>query len=274
MKNIIKDFISIVLLFVDKLFFKRGIAILEFHRVSNNITDEDVHSVYPEEFENQIKYLIQKGYQIVDLDEIIHPSNNFRKKVILTFDDGHKDNLYYTYPILKKYNIKATIFVVSDCVGKKGWLNENGELLEEKSLGSQRWELLSWEDLKKISDHFNIEAHCATHRHLDKLDDKDLFYQVSEPKRKIKEMLGRDVNFFCYPFGEYNNKVIQNLVKSGYLGACSSKEGVNFAFAENKFELKRNIVGSGITILQYRLVLNNGFKIYSNLLRFIYRILK
>jgi peptidoglycan/xylan/chitin deacetylase (PgdA/CDA1 family) len=272
-KNIIKDFISIVLLIVDKLFYKKGIAILEFHRVSINNSIEDVHSVYPHEFENQIKFLIDKGFKFVDLDEIINPDIfSSKKRIVLTFDDGHKDNLYYAYPILKKYNIKATIFVVSDYVGKSGWLNEEGELLEEKIPGSQRWELLNWEDLKELSDHLNIEAHCATHRHLDRLNDEELLYQLSEPKRKIKEILGRDANFFCYPYGEYNDKVMKNLQKYGYLGACSSEAGVNSVFDRNKFELKRNIVGSGITMLQYRLVLNNGFRIYSNILSLIYKI--
>tara|TARA_B110000114_G_C15093953_1_gene400187 strand:- start:2620 stop:3477 length:858 start_codon:yes stop_codon:yes gene_type:complete len=266
MLTIFKNILTYALLRVEKIFGKKGIVILEYHRISESISPEDVHSIYPEEFEFQIEYLVANGYKIVSLPEVIHLlSNGYNKRekiIALTFDDGHKDNIQYAYPILKKFNVKATMFVLSNYVGKKGWLDEKGNLNIEKVQHGQWWDLLSWDELAEISDHFWIEAHGKSHRQMSTLAKQELREELLDPMLVIKETLNIQSTVFCYPFGDYNNEVVEQTKLLGYAGACSTHKGVNEAYTTDFWKLKRNEVGRGITKMQFKLLLNNSIVFY------------
>ncbi len=91
------------------------LAILNYHRV-NTENDYASLTITPENFENHILYF-KKNFQIISLEDCIAIlKNNLKcpkKAIVLTFDDGHKDNYTYVFPILKKYNIPATIFLTT-----------------------------------------------------------------------------------------------------------------------------------------------------------------
>jgi len=268
MKHIVyllKIIISNFLLIISKIKNKKGLIILEYHRISNDIEYNDVHSIYPHEFYFQVNYLIKAGYEIVDLRDGINDlfSNNLknRKAISLTFDDGHKDNILYAYPILKEFNISATMFIVSDYVGKKGWLDETGNLINYNKKNSQRWELLSWDELDIIKDHFNIESHSKSHKYLNKVTNNELYSEIIDPKAKITETLKKNVSIFCYPYGAFNSEVINSVKTFGYKAACSTEKGIN----NNKtdiYKLKRNEVGRGISKTQFCLLLSDAICSY------------
>jgi peptidoglycan/xylan/chitin deacetylase (PgdA/CDA1 family) len=269
--QVIKDSLSYILLNFAKVFQKNGVVILEYHRVSEDIKSYDVHSITPDEFYNQIKYLINNGYKIINLNEAIKILEkgqiNTNKIVALTFDDGHKDNIRYAYPILKKLDVCATMFIVSDYVGCCGWLDESGVLNKSKSKSNkyQWWDILSWEDLHNISDHFIIEAHSKSHRHLTTLSLDKLLEELSEPKKTISKKLNKEVNFFCYPYGDNNKIVKQQTEALGYLAACSTSKGINYPCKTDYWHLKRNEVGRGISEIQFRLLLTDGVRYYNYL---------
>lgn len=94
--------------------------ILMYHRFT--AFDTDVHRVSSKQFEDQIKYLV-RNYEVVPLDEAIDPrlKTNGRPRVSITVDDGYKDFYDVAYPILRKYGLPATLYVVSDFVDQKMW---------------------------------------------------------------------------------------------------------------------------------------------------------
>ena len=271
MKKVFKLILTYLLLFFDRMFGKRGIVILEYHRVSDKIRPEDVHSIFPEEFYSQIRYLVDSGYKIVSLNEVRHLLlNGFNKKekiVALTFDDGHKDNIEFAYPILKEFNICATIFVVSDYVGKSGWMDETGSLKNTQSKIGQWWDLLSWEELAEINDFFIIESHGKSHQHLKNLTEEELYMQLRDPKIQIEKMLNIDSKFFCYPYGEFNNNIIQQLKSMTYLAACSSMKGINSPLVTDIWQLNRNEVGRGLSKVEFQLLLTNAIRTYDKISR-------
>jgi peptidoglycan/xylan/chitin deacetylase (PgdA/CDA1 family) len=272
----IKDIISIILIQFYNIFGKKGIVILEYHRVSANISPDDVHSIYPNEFRFQIKLLNKLGYEFLNLPNAIKLlKNGFDKKkkyVVLTFDDGHKDNYKYAYPILKEYNAFATFFIISDYVGKSGWMDYFGNLHTKNTNNFQRWELLSWKELSLMKDHFFVEVHGKSHKALDSLSLKDLNDELIISKNKINSKLNLNTSVFCYPWGKFNKQAIKATIDCGYVGACSTNPGLNFPFETDLWKLKRNEVGRGISKVQFKLLLTNGIIFYDNISFFFNRI--
>ena len=269
MFRFVKNIISIILIYFSRYLDKNGIIILEYHRVSRNISSNDVHSITPEEFRFQIKLLKDLGYKFLDLPSAIqllkHGLAEKDKYIVLTFDDGHKDNLTFAYPILKEFNAVATFFIISDYVGKTGWLDNFGILHNEKSNNFQRWELLNWEEIKSMKDHFFIQVHGRTHRQMDKLSLKELDDELQISRVKINSELNINALVFCYPFGRYNDQVVTRTNENGYIGACSTNQGINIPQETNLWKLKRNEVGRGISKNQFRLLLTNQIITYNYL---------
>ncbi len=102
---------------------KYQVAILMYHRVSPNVAPwNNSYNVHPRIFEKEIQFLIENGFNILPLEQLLDMVCNERiahpLSISITFDDGYKDNFKYAYPILKKYNIDATIFLTTRYIGR------------------------------------------------------------------------------------------------------------------------------------------------------------
>jgi len=147
------------------------IPAMMYHHV--NREPEDSISISPENFEIQIKYLAEAGYRSLHLPEFFRYLKGWNipeKLVLITFDDGYADNYIYAYPILKKYNMKATIFPITafikDKIVKRSSLMPNFELLMRTPVTKGGLDdFLSWEEMKGMekSGILDIQAHCHTH---------------------------------------------------------------------------------------------------------------
>lgn len=111
-------------MFLRKKMFGSHIVIFVYHRVSPRRDNSSVANICPKEFEKQIRYL-KENFKIYSLEKLINfLSNNSTDKetkeniAVITFDDGYKDNYVYAHPILKKYQVPATIFLVTEYIGK------------------------------------------------------------------------------------------------------------------------------------------------------------
>ncbi|MBQ3971791.1 MAG: polysaccharide deacetylase family protein, partial [Selenomonadaceae bacterium] len=96
------------------------VMVLNYHKVD----DLDISlSVRPKDFDDQMRYLKENGYHTITPDEFYESlAGNFElpeNPVLITFDDGYEDNYRNAYPILRKYDFKATIFVISSFLGTK-----------------------------------------------------------------------------------------------------------------------------------------------------------
>lgn len=121
------------------------------------------------------------------------------KKIIVSCDDGHKLDLKLA-KLLKQYNIPGIFFIS----------NMNFELDN----------LLSPEDIKKLSIDFDIGGHTVSHpSDLKRLEHNDLVYQIAENKKYLEGIIGRRIHYFCYPKGRYNEDTIRVLKECGYIGA-------------------------------------------------------
>ena len=122
---------------------QKGFTVFMYHNIrpdAERTPDESIaFSVTPEAFEKQVKYLLSKGYTFIGLEEM---ENSFQKQVkfppkpvMITFDDGYLNNYKYVFPILKKYNIKAVIFLIAAQIGTNPNLMTWEQVLEMQKSG-------------------------------------------------------------------------------------------------------------------------------------------
>ncbi len=111
---------------------KRGtVAILRYHSIvepQHNYYASPSICIAPQEFEAQVRYL-SENYNIISLDTVANCISKYKrfpeKAVVLTFDDGYRDN-YHAYQIMKHYGVQGTFYIVSGCLngGESLWLFE------------------------------------------------------------------------------------------------------------------------------------------------------
>lgn len=93
-----------------------SVPVLMYHYVTDDVAPlgtQKALAVSPETMEEYLRYLVDNGYDPIWFEDLEHV-DEYDKPVILTFDDGHEDNYSELFPLLKKYNVKATFFVVTD----------------------------------------------------------------------------------------------------------------------------------------------------------------
>lgn len=173
-----------------------------YHLVGEN---RSLFTVKPEEFKKQVEYLAKKKYNIVSLADLlgmIEQGNIPKKIVVLTFDDGFQDFYFNVLPLLKKYNFKATMFLSTGFMGKKRQ-SRSGDWLQ----------ILDWPEIKEIQETglVDFQPHSITHPKLDKEPLERAKQEISGSKMAIEEALDKNCRFFAFPFGNYNEQVIEVL---------------------------------------------------------------
>ncbi|MDD0852517.1 polysaccharide deacetylase family protein [Halobacteriovorax sp. GB3] len=200
--------------FNKKSGFEKHIPILYYHSIGKSLNREGLR-VDTDEFEKQIKYLVE-NYIVVHLDEIanlVKSSKNAHKYAAVTFDDGYKDNFDVAYPILKKYNCPATIFIASGFVKKEVEFTEGGEKLIPLELN----------DIKSMNDDLvRFEAHTHTHISLNEITLDEVTYELERSVKEIEQMCGRKPTHFAYPNGAINKDILKRVEDVGFKSAYAT----------------------------------------------------
>ena len=186
------------------------VPILLYHNFVTTVPEHDPDNFNyintPESFEENVKTLLENGYTIIsmkDLDE----ANNGKKKlpdkpIIITFDDGYYSNYEYIYPILKKYNVKTSIFIVTDKIGQE--------------LDGIRY--LGWNECLEMQNSGLVEifSHSTKHVFYNRLPVKEIRDDVKKSYQLIEQHLGKqDLKVFAYPYGAYTKQTVKTLKNDG-----------------------------------------------------------
>ena len=150
------------------------IAVLMYHSIAPENLDWVFNylSIDPDLFEDQISTLKRAGYVAITLDElhsyVLGKTRLPPKSIVLTFDDGYLDNWVFAFPILRKYGFKATVFVSTDFVDRRGGVRPNLDDVWQGRLkqSALTWKgFLSYDEMRRMksTDLVDIQGHCKTH---------------------------------------------------------------------------------------------------------------
>ncbi len=237
MKNFLKNFIYHGLSFLNL----NQAVILMYHSIDNN---EEFFTVSPSNLEKQMAFLAKNNFNVVkleDLEKFIKNNSLITKTIILTFDDGYRDNYINAFPILRKYNFPATFFIPSNFIGKT----------IEGRKGTQM-EILRTNEIKELADSNLIEigSHALNHRKLSALSDREIEEELKYSKERLMDISNKKAVSFAYPRGDYN-EVAERLAKKYYRNICTVSKGrIKFDFCASS--LKRNSIDSQVSMAQFK----------------------
>jgi peptidoglycan/xylan/chitin deacetylase (PgdA/CDA1 family) len=193
-----------------------AVPVLMYHHVgeipsgaSHRRLLEDL-TVSTADFERQMRCLVDNGFAVIPASRVAQAVRDGgalpAKAVAITFDDGYQDVFDNAFPILRKYRLPATLFVVTGTVGTPGHV--------------------TWDELRAMAGQgIECGSHTVNHLDLTTLSSEQVAFQLVESRREIREMLGNRTLDFAYPAGEYNGSVVAQVRREGYHAAWRKEGG-------------------------------------------------
>lgn len=199
------------------------VPILTYHNVALERGRYSLNNVSPASFAWQMKFLCKHHYNVISFDDYVQDVKKgvaFGKNtVVIHFDDGYEDNYTQAFPVLKEYRFPASIFIISDSVGTKHFLN---------------WPQIH--EMEKSGIEFG--AHTRRHAYLPEVSHDVAVDEIAGSKRIIEEHLGHPIKYFVYPSGGFTDEVKSIVMQAGYQAAGTTNRGRD-VFNRDLFELNR-----------------------------------
>lgn len=168
--------------------------------------------IVPDVFDKELRTLTSTGYTsyfVRDVPKLLHGDKPFSEKsVILTFDDGYEDFYTYAFPLLKKYNAKATIYIMYNFIGRKGYLNAK--------------------EIQEIIDSGLVEigSHTLDHAYLKNSSPVVAKKEIFDNKKRLEDYFGIEVSTFAYPYGAFTKDTLSLVKEASYSAAVSVIPGI------------------------------------------------
>ena len=151
------------------------------------------------DFRKQLEFL-KENYKIVSTFEEGLTFSDSEECVMLTFDDGWENVYQNAFPLLKEFGIKGVFFIITDRLGKDGYMTE--------------------EQVKEMAEAgMNIGSHSCKHLDYNLCEIEKLKLDLRESREKLSAITGKDIKYFCYPGGAYRQESKVETVKAGYTAA-------------------------------------------------------
>lgn len=218
------------------------VPILLYHYVEHVKDRKDTMrqklDIVPEIFEKQVKTLKEASYSalfINDLADILEDKQPLPEKpIVLTFDDGYEDFYTDVFPILKKYQMKATAYIISGVLDKPNYMTKA--------------------QVKEVADSGLVEiaSHTVHHINLKTASNAVVQKELEESKTALETLIGKPVPNFAYPYGLFTKQTADLVEQAGYRTAASVVAG-GFQSLDNRYFLFRLRPGyrNGIDLLSW-----------------------
>lgn len=207
-----------------------------YHSIDDSMPASGMNTT-SKKFEEQIEFMIMNQYKFYKITELLEHSSDIGRKAAITFDDGFLNNYTQAFPILKKHNIPATIYL---------------------SPNKPEHEFLSNQQIKEMQDSGLIEfgAHTLNHINLTDVSDEEAKREIAESIRFVEEKTETKCASFAYPYGRYDMKHVAMLEQLNIKTAVTTKKAISNL--ENKLEIPRLSMNGKMNKLQLIIALSRG----------------
>jgi len=227
-------------------------CVLMYHRVADtgvfDLTLDD-WNITPTRLENQLRWLSKNAdcVPLADVPKKCGAAVREKPMVALTFDDGFACFRQEVLPLLQRFGIPATLFVVTRFVGSKEpfpfdrWGQKN-----HSRTPANAWRPITWPEIEECLDSNLVSIGSHSHRHLNALEasDEQLMEEASLSREQLLSRLGPDqATLYAYPYGssrlgQVRNAYIQAVRDAGYSLAVTTDLGLAQPFTA-QFEIPR-----------------------------------
>ncbi|MBR2013129.1 MAG: polysaccharide deacetylase family protein [Clostridia bacterium] len=209
----------------------KEVPILMYHAVSDNCWGIPQLFVSPKTLEEQLQYLQENGYTTVTFEDFDR-LEQIEKPVMLTFDDGYSDNYTELFPLLQKYQAKATVFLIYNMLDQLPYYLTREQVKEMNASG-----LVSF------------QSHTMTHRDLDTLDEEQLQYELAQSKLELTRLLQKEVFVIAYPTGKWSESSLK-ITKEQYQFGLLSRGGT-YESGDDRAKVSRYYVRRSTTLNEF-----------------------
>ncbi len=226
---------------------RKGLVTLMYHFIGEVPSpDQFAFTISQEHFIKQLDFLQEHGYTSISTQDILHAyqtgHTHMQKPVLLTFDDATQDHYTVLFPILKTHKVHALIFVITDFVGKPGYM--------------------TWQQMQEMQQSGLVEfgSHTCSHRRLRELPQEQIIQEITQSKKVLEENLHQPIHCFCYPFGAgaFDKHVRPHVLQAGYTLDFSTKRGINPWPWRGHKPILRAFPRGGETLWDFHLELTRG----------------
>lgn len=196
-----------------------------YHMVAEpRVERERPYACPPKRFASHMKALREKGYAPVSLTRLqkylADGAGLPKNPVAVTLDDGFADNYTDALPILRQYEIPATVFLAVNALGGENrWMTENGYPSRP---------MLDWSQIDRMqAAGIGFGSHTLSHPRLSQLDRDTAMQEIRGSKQALEERLRSAVDHFAYPYGDWSGETVELVREAGYSLACSTRSGFN-----------------------------------------------
>lgn len=218
-----------------RLLGNRGV-IVAFHRVDDELAGNPI-SCTSDEFSEFCRFF-RRYFQVVTLESFLDDLEQGQPlggKLVITFDDGYRDNYLTAAPILERLGLPACFFITTGFVGtnKVPWWDEEWGI-------QSRW--MSWAEVRELAQRgFELGAHTVNHPDLSEVEGPEAVEDIQESRNRLEKEVGKPIPFFAYPFGRPNQITEKNREVVRQLGfrCCLSGHGGTVGSDADPFRLLR-----------------------------------
>lgn len=231
-----------------------GIPILMYHGFAEPGGSASRFVVAIDRFAQQMAWLKRHNYNVLTLEEYVqyrrHHSLPPARSVVVTIDDGYAEIRSLAYPVLRRNDLPATVFLVSERIGGVNDWTDQDELKERR--------ILAWDEIEEMAGKgIQFGAHTRTHAVLTQVSSEEAKEEIAGSKADLESRLQSPVTTFAYPHGEYDTSVQHLVEQANFQGACGIEAGLNTS-STPLTALRRIEIEGGFSLFSFLFLLRFG----------------
>lgn len=209
---------------------EKGIPVLMYHMIGDEPDNDAV--LLESHLREQMQYLKDNGFHPISLDQlydyIVHGNAVPVNPVVLTFDDGYPDTYFVVMPLMKEYGYPCAVFVPTDDTDK----------------GLR----LTWQQVREMQEAgMTIASHSYRHERLTDMDRATAEEYVRLSQGRLKEVLGTENEYFCYPYGRADEAVRELMKENGIKLAVTMNPGWA-KYGDDPYAIRRIWIGNPVEL--------------------------